>query len=306
MALSIEQISKNLGIQSPPIYDYEKEEVDERDTRKLTKGGLESASDDPRIGKTIPRSSERNKRRAIEAGLAPDMEANNLLEKQTQVSKMKKGKQKINPISATLLDSIKVSELSPSDNRRNTMSAYFEAATSTKPATFNIGPGLNLDSSLVRNALKKRGLNAEELKGAFDYENKEVIPPELAAIMDDVFKDVVRASRSDAITYIGPSAWKELKSNEQDALIDMSYNMGLGVLSEFTNTKDAILNLIKNRSPEAMDAVLAGMRDSGWYGRGKAKVNTRALKIMKLFSNGEDSETKRINKWFATRDQPQA
>jgi hypothetical protein len=279
----------DIGNGSSGSFDYERS-IEEQDTRKLSTGGKGSAPADPRIGTTIVPSAVRNRQRAFEAGLGPNP---SLGAKKAQVAKLKKGKLKQSPISDALVESIRFSESSQYDRKNKTMTTYIEAATATKPETYNIGPGLNLDSPLVKNALKVRGFDAHKLKSVFNFSQKEVIPDGLVPLMNDVFKDVVKASRRDAITYVGGMAtWKKLKKNEQDALIDMSYNMGLP-----THTKAAIINLTKNRSPQALKAVLNGMRDSDWYrGRG-GNVNQRALKIMDLFSQKQDEESQRFATW---------
>jgi hypothetical protein len=190
----IEQISSQLGIKgSSGSFDFAKDQAEQRqleDTRQFTKGGKGAAP-------SVPSDAKRNEQRAIEAGLAPDPNSIN--------------------------KSIFASEASPEDKKNGTYSAYFEKSTNT----YNIGPGLNLDSPLVIKSLESRGISSEELKDIHDFDNKQTIDPELQKVMEGVFDDVVDGARKDARTYVGAGVWNKLKKYEKDALTDMSYNMGL-------------------------------------------------------------------------------
>ena len=264
MPQSIEQIASRTGIkETSGSFDFAEDQRQGRlleDNRKFTAGGKGAAVPDPN---TASLGAERNVRRAVEAGLAPD------------------------PLK--LNQSIFASEASPSDVRDGTMTAYFEKSTNS----YNIGPGLNLDSPLVEKALSKRGISSVELKDIYDFQGKQRIDTELVPVMKDVFNDVVEGAKKDARTFVGADVWNKLKPHERDALSDMSYNLGLKRLGGFKKMKEAIKMMVNKRSPEAISAVLEQMQDSRWFNQ----VGNRAIKIMNIFSNGEDSDTRRWNEF---------
>ena len=270
MALSIDEISRRAGIKGTSgSFDFAKEDARQdrlmEDTRHLTKGGKGAAVAEPST-----EAADRNRRRAVEAGLAPAPPS-------------------------TLNDSIFESEASPSDRKNGVMSAYFEKSSNT----YNIGPGLNLDSPLVSKALTKRGVNPAELKDIYDFQRKQPIDAELMPVMKEVFNEVVEGAKKDARTFVGAKTWNKLKQHEKDAISDMSYNLGLKRLGGFKNMKKAIEFLVNNRSPEALTAVTEQMIDSQWYNQ----VGNRAVKIINIFHNGDDSDTQR---WLNIRGQSQA
>ena len=270
----------DIGNGSSGTFDFSKEAAKEEatqvrlqeDTRKFTKGNENpdfeeshtSAGPDPRIGRDFPTSAERNKQRAVEAGL-------------------------VTPAVVTepkfdIAASIFKSEASVKDRNEGTYSAYFDI--NKEPV---IGPGLNLDSHLVRQALKKRGFDPEELKGRFDFGGKEVVDEGTQKMLEGVFTEVVEGARNDARTYVGKGTWDNLKQHERDALTDMSYNLGLTKLKGFKNLKAAIIALSGARSPEMVSVAVAQMADSKWFNQ----VGNRAQKVMLMFANGEDEPTKR-------------
>jgi hypothetical protein len=257
--LSIEEISRRAGIKGTSgSFDFSKEDARQErlleDNQQFTAGGKDSA---PPV--TPGLDAERNVKRAIEAGLATP--------------------------SNKLNDSIFANEASASDVRNGTMSAYFEKSSNT----YNIGPGLNLDSPLVIKAMEKRGLDPKGFKELYDFQGKENIAGELVPVMKDVFNDVVEGAKKDARSYVGVKTWNKLKSHEKDALSDMSFNLGLKKLGGFKKMKEALQFLVNNRSPEAISAVMAQMEDSKWFNQ----VGNRAIKVLSTFSNGDDSDTQR-------------
>jgi hypothetical protein len=269
MALSIDEISRRAGIKgSSGSFDFAKEDARQdrlmEDTRHLTAGGKGAAT-------PSTEGADRNRRRAVEAGLAPIIEDTGV------------------PTSSfSLNDSIFESEASPSDRKNGTMTAYFNKSSNE----YSIGPGLNINSSLVINALAKRGIDSKKLKEVYNFHRKQPIDQGLVPIMQEVFNEVVEGAKKDVRTFINDEAtWKGLKQHEKDALSDMSYNLGLTKLGGFANMRKAIIHMVKNRSPEAITSVLAQMVDSKWYGQ----VGNRAVKIMQTFALGEDSDTKRWN-----------
>jgi hypothetical protein len=260
VALSIEEISRRSGIKGTSgSFDFAKE--DAKQTRLLEDNRQFVAGNDRAAPPVTPGlDAERNIRRAVEAGLAPAKPS-------------------------TLNDNIFASEASPSDVRNNTMSAYFEKSSNT----YNIGPGLNLDSPLVIKAMQKRGFDPKAFKETYDFDSKQNINADQVAGMREVFNDVVEGAKKDARTFVGASTWNKLKSHEKDAITDMSYNLGLKNLGGFKNMREAIIALANNRSPEAITAVTEQMVESKWY----SQVGNRAIKVINTFSNGDDSDTKR-------------
>lgn len=275
MAKSIEEISASLGIKGTSgSFDFEADQKASRlleDTRALTAGGIGAAGPDPRIA------------------------AGKLKQKKQQVQKLKKGKQEtpapalvpLAPLPNDVFrEGIFNSEASVKDrNDRSIMTAYFSKSS----GEYSIGPGLNMDSTLVQKSLAKRGFDAQAFKDIYDFKSTQEIDPELVPLMNDVFNDVIEGSRKDARTFVGIGTWNKLKKNEQDAISDMSYNLGLSKLGGFKKMKKAIEFLANNRSPEALSSVTEQMIDSGWFNQ----VGNRAIKVINQFHNGGDEPTQR-------------
>jgi len=240
------------------------------DTRHLTAGGKGAAGTDPRVKRVATKGPQN---RGIQLPNEPEL----------------------TPAPTSLNDSIFKSEASGSDQRNGTMTAYFNKATNE----YSIGPGLNVDSPVVRKSLAKKGFDSQKLKDIYDFKSETPIDQELVPMMREVFNEAVDNARKDARKFVGSATWNKLKQNEKDAISDMSYNLGLSRLGGFKNMKKAIEALVNNRSPEALNAVTEQMIDSRWY----SQVGNRATKIINLFHNGEDSDTKR---WNELRGQPQA
>ncbi len=194
----------------------------------------------------------------------------------------------IDRASPELRESIYQSEASPKDfNDRNNMTAYYEHST----GTFNIGPGLNLDSAIVIQALEDRGFDASGFKGIYNFPEKDLIDPELVPMFLEVFNEVVNKSRKDARTYVGMDTWKKLKTHEKDSIHDMSYQMGLTKLAGFTETKKKLQLYVNNRSPESRSAVTNEMLNSKWA---KEDSPNRALKVTGGFNQGGDEPNIRL------------
>ena len=202
----------------------------------------------------------------------------------------------IDRASPELKERIYQNEASDKDfNDRSNMTAYYEHST----GTFNIGPGLNLDSALVIAALKARDINAADLKDSFDFHNKQLIDPELVPIMLEVFNEVVNNSRKDARTYVEMDTWKKLKLHEKDTIHEMSYQMGLGELSGFTETKKKLQFYVNNPSPESRSAVTDEMLNSKWAREDSPK---RALRVTGGFNQGGDEPNIRLQTGLLSND----
>jgi hypothetical protein len=194
-----------------------------------------------------------------------------------------------------LSDTLYKDEALPDDNEnREQMTAYFEKKTNT----YNIGPGLNLDSPLVQKALSKQEIDPETLRGAYNFKNKESIDSTLVPVMRQVFNDVISGARDDVKSLVGGRKnWNSLKSHEQDALVQMSYNLGKPKLGGFKNMLGAVQLLINERQGKkgfadeaAILTVIADeMEDSSWYNQ----VGARAGRIRTQFTNGGDEASLR-------------
>jgi len=288
MPLSIDQISRNLGIEDVPIYDHEKA-TEEKDTRKLTQGGKDSAGPDARIGArgpgAIESSEERNKRRAVEAGLAPAPTSTSTPSSSTSTEGFTKR--------------VLAAEAHASDVKTGMYSMYYEPSTGTR----NVGPGLNLEDPATWGLLEKEGLdinwfhqNSPHESDGLDVRNR-IQDPEVQKKLENVFAKRVKMAENDAITYVGgKTKWGKLSDTQRSAFSEMSYNLGLSKLSKFKEMKkgiDALVSLKSKKGPvdeakerELIDLIAFEALNSKWANQ---DVPSRAIRLVaELMIGGQD------------------
>ena len=274
--------------------------VEEKDIRKLTKGGEGSATADIRIGGTGPDaitpSAERNLQRAREAGLAPPI-AKDVAKKGPN----NRGIQK--PIAKEDLfkDRLLAAEADPSDVESGMYSMYYERSTGTR----NVGPGLNLEDPLIWRLMKEEGLDinwfhqnsphADDGRGT----RNRIEDPKTQAALERVFDKRRKIAEGDAIKFVGnKGAWSKLSQTQRDVFSEMSYNMGLGSLSGFTQMKAGIDALVKERSKKGgadkereqhlIDEIAFEALNSKWANN---DVPSRAIRLVNtLMIGGSDDE----------------
>lgn len=89
-----------------------------------------------------------------------------------------------------------------------------------------IGYGFNIDNPSTKKFIPTAVLNGE----------RELTQEEA----DKIYPKVYNAARNDAIQFAGNKSWNAMSTKQQQALTDMSYNMGLAKLNGFKNLKSAL------------------------------------------------------------------
>lgn len=83
-------------------------------------------------------------------------------------------------------------------------------------------------------------INAEHIR---QYIPKDVLRGQRALTQqesDDIFNKVYTQSVNDARTFVTPEVFEKLSNTQKQALIDMSYNMGLTKLNKFNRLREAL------------------------------------------------------------------
>lgn len=265
MALSIEEIMRRSGIAE-------------------TAGNFDQAIEDGYQERIL-----QDNRRFLPGKISSNREEDQkiLAELDAKVESRKKAKSSKNKPSDELIERIRKDEASPLDVERGTFSFYEEQLQGS--TIRNIGPGLNLEDKLTSNLFKKHGLNIEEV-----IENRGVGNIEGAnEKLENVFRERVSLAQSDAIKYVGGKQnWNHLNSEQQDALTNMSYNLGIKKLSSFKKTKALLDQLFALKSGKEgfsedaegviIDAIGDEMRDSRWFNQ----VKGRGARVVAQFTKG--------------------
>lgn len=183
-----------------------------------------------------------------------------------------------------------------SDAPTRTYEEEVTAKDGTKTTILNIGNGLRMDTDLTKKLLADQGLDIDKIRdsGGVDY----LLDGSGPARLERVYRQRLIIARQDAIKYVGNrSDWDELEVNQKDALINLSYNLGLSKLMGFVKTRALVKSLVAvNKAVKTdpsldegglikdklLEAIRLEMLDSTWAGQ----VGERSERVTKLFSQG--------------------
>lgn len=228
----------------------------------------------------------------------------------TRISPAPVSSKRVDPVFEALVDRLRRDESPRDDIDTGDFTFYEEDSLKGKGTVRNIGPGLNLETSRIRQLIDKHTKDVPNLSYKSILENKGISGiKDFRPVMEKVFRDAVKLAKNDAIKYIGgKKLWDQLSDHEQSALANMSYNMGLPTLSGFTNMRKALQALtnfrkkkIKNDDLEGklIDAVTDEMTNSLWYGQ----VRSRGPRVVSQFIGKKSDAVKQksdaVKRWKA-------
>jgi lysozyme len=119
-------------------------------------------------------------------------------------------------------------------------------------------PNIYVDTKKIPTTGYGFNLKADNVK---QFVPKDVIAGKRALTLqesDSIFSKVYTQSVSDAKTFVSPEVFDKLSNSQKQALIDMSYNLGLTKLNKFNNLREALYNGdVQSASKEVLNSKYA-------------------------------------------------